>query len=333
MRCAVIGSGSWGTALGIQLARSGDEVRMWARNEQVAAGMDRDRENSRYLPGIRFPATLSVTANLEWALEGAEVVVVVVPSQVMRNVLDDASPFLPRDAVVCCASKGVENGTLLTMHEVMLQVLPEDLHPKLCALAGPSFAREVAEGRPTAVVVAGHDEAAAQLVAKAFHGGAFRAYHTDDVIGAELGGALKNVVAIATGVADGIGAGLNARAALITRGLAEISRLAVVRGANPLTLAGLAGMGDLVLTCTGDLSRNRRVGLGLGQGKTLDQILEELGQVAEGVRTTHSARNLGKASGVEMPITEEVYKMLYEDKPAPEVLRDLLGRERKAERD
>ena len=333
MRCAVVGSGSWGTALGIQLARSGDEVRIWARTEAAAQALQSNRENARYLPGVRFPATLSATADLAHALDGAEVVVVVVPSQFMRNVLDLAGPLITEDAVVCCASKGVENGTLLTMHEVMLQVLPEALHPKLCALAGPSFAREVAEGRPTAVVVAGHDEVAAQLVARAFHGGAFRVYHTDDVVGAELGGALKNVIAIATGVADGIGAGLNARAALITRGLAEISRLAVKRGANPLTLAGLAGMGDLVLTCTGDLSRNRRVGLGLGEGKTLDQILDELGQVAEGVRTTQSAKNLGKTSGVEMPITEEVYKMLYEDKPAPDVLRDLLGRERKAERD
>lgn len=333
MRCAVIGSGSWGTALGIQLARSGDEVRMWARSEEAAQALQHERQNARYLPGVRFPATLSATADLAFALEDAEVVVAVVPSQSMRNVLDMAGPLIPEGAVVCCASKGVENGTLLTMHEVMLQVLPESLHPKLCALAGPSFAREVAEGRPTAVVVAGHDEEAAQQVARAFHGGAFRVYHTDDVVGAELGGALKNVIAIATGVADGIGAGLNARAALITRGLAEISRLAVKRGANPLTLAGLAGMGDLVLTCTGDLSRNRRVGLGLGEGKTLEQILDELGQVAEGVRTTQSAKNLGKLSGVEMPITEEVYKMLYEDKPAPEVLRDLLGRERKAERD
>ena len=333
MRCAVIGAGSWGTALGIQLARSGDEVRIWARTADAARTLQDDRENARYLPGISFPGTLSATADLAHALEGAEVVVAVVPSQYMRNVLNLAGPLIPADAVVCCASKGVENGTLLTMHEVMLQVLPEVLHPKLCALAGPSFAREVAEGRPTAVVVAGHDEEAAQLVAQAFHGGAFRVYHTDDVVGAELGGALKNVIAIATGVADGIGAGLNARAALITRGLAEISRLAVKRGANPLTLAGLAGMGDLVLTCTGDLSRNRRVGLGLGKGNTLDQILEELGQVAEGVRTTQSAKNLGKISGVEMPITEEVYRMLYEDKPAPEVLRDLLGRERKAERD
>ena len=333
MRCAVIGSGSWGTALGIQLARSGDEVRMWARTPEAAARIERDRENAKYLPGIKLPETVTCSADLSHVLDGAEVVVAVVPSQSMRDVLTVAAPLIPENAVVCCASKGVENGTLMTMYDVMLQVLPDALHPKLCALAGPSFAREVAEGRPTAVVVASHDESAAHLVADAFHGGAFRVYHTDDVIGAELGGALKNVIAIATGVADGIGAGLNARAALITRGLAEIGRLAVSRGANPLTLAGLAGMGDLVLTCTGDLSRNRRVGLGLGKGKTLDEILAELGQVAEGVSTTRSARNLGRESKVDMPITEEVYKMLYESKPVPEALRDLLGRERKAERD
>jgi len=333
MRCAVIGSGSWGTALGVQLARSGDEVRMWSRTAEAAKDIQDRRENARYLPGLRLPDRMECSADLAYVLDGADLVVAVVPSQSMRDVLSDAVALIPDDAVVCCASKGVENGTLLTMHDVMLQVLPPVLHPRLCALAGPSFAREVADGRPTAVVVASQDEQAAQLVADAFHGGAFRVYHTDDMVGAELGGALKNVIAIATGVADGIGAGLNARAALITRGLAEIGRLAVSRGANPLTLAGLAGMGDLVLTCTGDLSRNRRVGLGLGHGKTLEQILEELGQVAEGVSTTRSARNLGKQAGVEMPITEEVYLMLYENKPVPEALRDLLGRERKAERD
>jgi glycerol-3-phosphate dehydrogenase (NAD(P)+) len=266
-------------------------------------------------------------------IRGADLVVAVVPSQSIRQVMAMAGPLIEDHAVVCCASKGVENGSLMTMYDVLLEVLPKSLHGRICALAGPSFAREVAEGRPTAVVVASHDEAAAQVVAEAFHVGAFRVYHTDDMVGAELGGAMKNVIAIACGVADGIGAGLNARAALITRGLAEIGRLAVHRGANPLTLSGLAGMGDLVLTCTGDLSRNRRVGLGLGQGKTLEQILEEVGQVAEGVRTTLSARNLGIAAGVEMPITEQVYLMLYEDKPVPEALRDLLGRDRKAERD
>lgn len=333
MRCAVLGSGSWGTALAIQLSRSGDDVWVWARSEEAAHRIEETRENSRYLPGIPVPDGMVFSADLPSVLRGAAVVVVAVPSQHLRGVMQAAGPLIDADAVVCCASKGVENGTLLTMAEVMEEVLPATLHGRICALAGPSFAREVAEGRPTAVVVASHDAAAADVVAEAFHGGAFRAYHTDDVVGAELGGALKNVIAIATGVADGIGAGLNARAALITRGLAEIGRLAVHRGANPLTLAGLAGMGDLVLTCTGDLSRNRRVGLGLGAGRSLDDILAELGQVAEGVMTTRSARNLGRAAGVDMPITEEMYRMLFEDKPVPEVLRDLLGRERKAERD
>jgi glycerol-3-phosphate dehydrogenase (NAD(P)+) len=333
MRVAVLGSGSWGTALGMQLARSGDEVRIWARDEAAAIAIQAARENTRYLAGVQFPPSLSCSADLAHVLDGVRVVVAAVPSQAMRAVLTTAAGLIPADAVVCCASKGIENGSLMTMHEVMLAVLPPSLHLKLCALAGPSFAREVAESRPTAVVVASHDESAAHLVSEAFHGGPFRVYHTDDMVGAELGGALKNVIAIATGVADGIGAGLNARAALITRGLAEIGRLAVSRGANPLTLAGLAGMGDLVLTCTGDLSRNRRVGLGLGRGQTLDEILESLGQVAEGVLTTRSARNLGREAGIEMPITEQVYQMLYEDKPVPEALRDLLGRERKAERD
>ncbi len=333
MRCAVLGSGSWGTALAIQLARSGDDVWVWSRTDGAAATIQRTRENARYLPGISLPDGLTFSGDMAAVLDGADVVVVAVPSQSVRDVMTAAGPLIAHHAVVCCASKGVENGSLLTMAEVLEAVLPSGLHGRICALAGPSFAREVAEGRPTAVVVASLDPNAADVVAEAFHGGAFRAYHTDDVVGAELGGALKNVIAIATGVADGIGAGLNARAALITRGLAEIGRLAVHRGANPLTLAGLAGMGDLVLTCTGDLSRNRRVGLGLGAGKSLDEILDELGQVAEGVMTTQSARNLGRSAGVDMPITEEMYRMLYEGKPVPEVLRDLLGRERKAERD
>ncbi len=333
MRCAVIGAGSWGSALAIQLARSGDEVWMWARTEEAAEAIQTRRENHRYLPGISMPDGLVCSADLSAVLNGAEVILSVIPSQHVRDVMVDAAPFIADNAVVCCASKGIENGTLMTMHEVLVDVLPTQLHGRLCALAGPSFAREVAADAPTAVVVAGHDDVATHLVAEALHGGNFRVYHTDDVVGAELGGSLKNVIAIACGVADGIGAGLNGRAALITRGLAEIGRLAVARGANPLTLAGLAGMGDLVLTCTGDLSRNRRVGLGLGQGKTLNQILDELGQVAEGVKTTKSARNLGRHAGVDMPITEEVYSMLYENKPVPEALRDLLGRERKAERD
>ncbi|MCB9777152.1 MAG: NAD(P)-dependent glycerol-3-phosphate dehydrogenase [Alphaproteobacteria bacterium] len=333
MRCAVLGAGSWGTALALQLARTNDQVRLWDHRPDRAAEWDEARENRRYLPEVRFPDHLRVTGDLAHALDGVEVLLEVVPSQTVRAVMTDAAPMLPQGAAVCCASKGIETGSLMTMNEVLEEVLPERYHPSLTFLAGPSFAKEVARGLPTAVVVAGHHKAPADLVSQALHGGAMRAYYTTDVIGAELGGALKNIIAIACGVADGMGAGLNARAALITRGLAEITRLAVARGANPLTLSGLAGMGDLVLTCTGDLSRNRRVGLGLGQGKTLETILEELGQVAEGVVTAKSGRALALREGIEMPISEEIYQMLYQDKPVAAALMALMGRTRKAERD
>lgn len=332
MKVSVIGAGSWGTALAMQLARAGNDVRMRDRKPERAAQMQASRENSRYLPGVTFPPSMRVVSDLGEALEGAELVVAVVPSQTVREVMVEALPHLPQGATICCASKGIEEGSLMTMEEVLREVLPESWHSRLCFLAGPSFAREVAADQPTAVVVAGRGEAATQRVAAAFHAGNFRVYHNDDIIGAELGGALKNIIAIACGAADGLGMGLNARAALMTRGLAEITRLAVARGADPMTLAGLAGMGDLVLTCTGNLSRNRRVGLGLGQGKSLDEILEELGQVAEGVITTRSAYALGQREGVELPITRQIYEMLYEDKPVDEAVRTLLGRQRKAER-
>ena len=333
MRCAVLGAGSWGTALALQLARTNEQVRLWDHDPARAATMQQARENARYLPGARFPASLSVGGDMAWALQGAAVVLEVVPSQVVRAVMAQAAPLLHEDAVLCCASKGIETGSLMTMNEVLEEALPEEVHGRLTFLAGPSFAKEVGRGLPTAVVVAGHHQAPADLVSEALHGGAMRAYYTTDVVGAELGGALKNVIAIACGVADGMGAGLNARAALITRGLAEITRLAVARGANPLTLSGLAGIGDLVLTCTGDLSRNRRVGLGLGKGRQLPEILAELGEVAEGVITTRSARELALREGVEMPITEEIYLMLYEEKPVAAALMALMGRSRKAERD
>lgn len=332
MRIAVVGAGSWGTALAVQLCRSGDEVWMWDHRADRAAEMDAARENRRYLPGVPLPPTLRVTGALDAALAGAEVVMEVVPSGAVRAVMAEAGPLIPADAVVCCATKGIEEPSLHTMEEVLRAVLPERLHPGIVALAGPSFAKELAVGLPTAVVVAARAPAAGERVARALHGGALRVYHTDDVVGAELGGALKNVVAIACGVADGAGLGLNARAALITRGLAEITRLAVHKGGHPLTLAGLAGMGDLVLTATGDLSRNRRVGLALGRGRRLAEILAELGQVAEGVGTARSAHHLALREGVDMPITAEIYRMLYEDKPVDAALRDLMGRERRAER-
>jgi glycerol-3-phosphate dehydrogenase (NAD(P)+) len=332
VKCAVIGAGSWGTALGVQLARNGHDTTVWDRDPARAAQMQEQRANPRYLPGLAFPDALRVTHDAALALADAELVVAAVPSPAIRPVFTALGGGIPDGAVVCCASKGIETDSLQTMDEVLHEVLPARLHPGVVALGGPSFAREVAMGLPTAVVVAGGDAAACERTAGAFHGGAFRVYHSDDRVGVEYGAALKNVLAIACGVSDGAGLGTNSRAALITRGLSEITRLAVARGANPLTMMGLAGLGDLVLTCTGDLSRNRRVGLGLGQGRSLAAVLEELGQVAEGVVTARSAWQLAQKTGVDMPIVEQVYRMLYEDKPATDVLRDLMGRGRKAER-
>ncbi len=333
MVCAVIGAGSWGTALGMQLTRNGHDVRLWDRRPERAREHEAARENAQYLPGVSFPDGLQVCSELGPVLDGAGLVVAVVPSQSMREVMTQVAPFIQPGALICCAAKGVEQGSLETMYQVLRHVLPESQHPGLTVLSGPSFATELARNMPTAVVVAGAEEEVCHRTAELFHGGSLRVYHSDDVVGVELGGALKNVMAIACGISDGLGLGLNARAGIITRGLAEIGRVAMCLGANPMTLAGLAGMGDLVLTCTGDLSRNRRVGLGLGRGRSLESICEELGQVAEGVTTARSARNLGRKVGMDMPITEQVYGVLYEGLSPQEGLAALLGRARKAERD
>ena len=330
MNLAVVGAGSWGTALAIQVGRNGHRTRLWDHDPERAARMQLERKNSRYLPGIDFPDGVEVRGDLAWALEDADVCIEAVPSVGLREVLGKLAGHVEPRTVVVCATKGIEPDSLLTMDEILAAGLPKG--QRLVTLGGPSFAKEVAIGMPTAVVVASHDAEANHIAAGALHGGYFRVYDTDDVVGVELGAALKNVIAVACGVSDGAGLGTNARAALITRGLTEMSRVATKRGANPLTRMGLAGLGDLVLTCTGDLSRNRRVGLGLGQGKTLEQVLGELGQVAEGVVTAHSAYQLAQREGVDMPITEQVYRMLYEDKPVGEVLRDLAGRTRRTER-
>ena len=333
MKIAVIGSGSWGTAIALHLSRVGHDVHLWNRSESRVAQMEAARCNVRYLPDFPFPDNLTPTASLEDAIQDAGLVVFVVPSQVMRSVVDTAKEFLNPEVPICCASKGIEDGTLMTMEEVLRDVLPVYFHAQLTFLAGPSFAKEVAAGLPTTIVTASRFADVADTVAETFHHDMFRAYYTDDIVGAEFGGALKNVIAIACGAAAGCGLGLNARAGLMTRGLAEITRLAVKLGANPMTMLGLAGMGDLVLTCTGSLSRNQRVGQGIGEGKSLQVVLEELGQVAEGVYTAKSAYELALREGVEMPIVEQIYLMLYKDKPAKEVLRDLFGRQRRAERD
>lgn len=330
-RCTVLGAGSWGTALAVQLARQGHDTLLWDRNADRCDHINRTHLNPRYLTSVSLPEALVAVPDLKAATAHADLLVTGVPSHALREVMSEAAPFVKEGAAVCCATKGVENGSLATMAEVLGEVLPAH-RERTTVLSGPSFALELATGLPTAVVIAGRD-APAHEAAEAFHGQTFRAYHTEDVVGVCIGGSLKNVMAIACGISDGAGFGSNARAAIITRGLAEISRLAVAMGANPLTMMGLAGMGDLVLTCTGNLSRNRRVGLALGEGRTLTEILDELGEVAEGVTTAQSAFNLAHRVGVELPITEQVYRLLYEEKPVMTALLDLLGRERRAERD
>lgn len=331
MKVAVLGAGAWGTALAKVLADKLHPTLLWAHDVRHAAAINETRTNARYLPGFSLPPSLTATAELGEALQGAELVVVVVPSHALRGVIRDARPMLPEAALLCGASKGIENDSLMLMSEVLEAELGDDRRGRFTFLSGPSFAKETAAGMPTAVVVAGTSASETHAVQHAFATDRFRVYSSDDVVGVELGGALKNVVAIAAGIVDGLGFGHNARAALITRGLAEISRMAVRKGASPLTLAGLSGMGDLVLTCTGELSRNRTVGFEMGKGKALPEVLAQLGHVAEGVKTTKSAYDLGRKLDVDMPIATEVYRVLYENKPPRQAVVDLMGRELKRE--
>ncbi|HVY46522.1 MAG TPA: NAD(P)H-dependent glycerol-3-phosphate dehydrogenase [Minicystis sp.] len=326
MQVAVLGAGSWGTALAKLLADKGNPTVIWAHRPELADEINQKHVNAKYLPGFELPPTLSSTGDLATALKGAELVVVVVPSHALRSVVREAKPFISRDALVCSASKGIENDSLELMSEVLLEELGEECESRLTYLSGPSFAKEVALQHPTTVVIAGTNEKNTVRVQHAFATDRFRTYSSHDVIGVEIGGALKNVIAIAAGCVDGLGFGHNSRAAVITRGLAEIGRLAAKKGANPLTLAGLSGMGDLVLTCTGELSRNRTVGIELGKGRTLEDVLSTLGHVAEGVKTAKSAYDLSVKLDVDMPITAEVYRVLYEHKPPRQAVTDLMTR-------
>ena len=330
---AVLGAGAFGTSLAKVLADQGNPTKLWARREELAKVINEARVNERYLPGAELPACLEATSDVAACVEGAELVLFVVPSHATRKVVEEAKASLPDSALICSATKGIENETLMLMSEVMEDVLGEAARPRLTYLSGPSFAKELAAGVPTAVTVAGADQTSAEKVQQEFATANLRMYYTHDVAGVEVGGALKNVIAIAAGAIDGLGFGLNTRAALMTRGLAEIGKVGAAKGAAPLTLAGLAGMGDLVLTCTGNLSRNRTVGVELGKGRKLNDILESLGHVAEGVKTTKSAYDLGQKIGIELPITNEVYRVLYEDKPAKQALKDLMTRPLKHELD
>jgi glycerol-3-phosphate dehydrogenase (NAD(P)+) len=331
MRCTVLGAGSWGTALGALLASKGFPVTLWDKDHAVLEAVAHRHENTRYLPGIPLPSALCATPEIARALEGADLVVFAVPSHAMRGVAIEAKRLLHAGVPFCSVAKGIEVETLMSMCEVLEDVLPVQMHPYLTFLSGPSFAKEVARGLPTAVTIAGRWERISKQVQDAFHTRTFRPYTTTDVIGVEIGGCVKNVVAIASGLSDGMGFGANARAALITRGLAEIGRLAVRKGGNPMTLAGLSGMGDLVLTCSSEQSRNYTVGQGLGQGKKLADIQRELGQVAEGVLNAKSTHALARKLNVEMPISEMVYRVLYEGQAPRQAVVELMSREMKAE--
>ena len=324
---AVIGGGSWGTALARVLADKGEDVRLWCKDPAHAEEIEVSRTNTRYLPGVTLPPSLRATSSAKEALAGANIVVIVVPSHVLRAVTRELVQVgIPASAPIVSATKGIENDSLMLMSEVLEQELPAAHHRFLTYLSGPSFAREVVRGMATAIVIAGHDERLVHELIHRFSSPRLRAYANSDVVGVEMGGALKNVIAIAAGAVDGLGLGHNARAAVITRGLAEIARLAMAKGGSALTLAGLAGMGDLVLTCTGEASRNRTVGYELGRGRSLKDILAGMTQVAEGVRTAKSATDLGQKLGVDLPITNEVYRVLYEDKPVAVAVNDLMTR-------
>jgi len=331
MHASVIGSGSFGTAMAQVLATQCDEVRLWGRDAALASALNTRHENVNYLPGIALAPHIRATLSLEEALSGAELVVAATPSHAMRAVMTQCRSFLPRHVPIVSVTKGIENGTLLTMTEVLEDVLDEELHPYLAVLSGPSFAKEVALKMPTAVTIASHWDKVAQRCQKAFHTDTFRTYTSQDVVGVEYGGALKNVIAVAAGCSDGLGLGHNTRAGIITRGLAEISRMALRRGGNPLTLSGLSGMGDLVLTCTGDLSRNRKVGFELGKGRKLPDILAEMKQVAEGLKTAKSAEDLSKKLGVELPICHQIHCIAYEGKSPKEAVVELMTRQPKHE--
>ena len=322
----VLGAGAWGTALSKVLADKGNAIRVWSHEPAVALSINETHENARYLPGATLPACLTSTPHLEEALREADIVVVVAPSHALREVMVRAKPFVPKAALISSATKGIENDSLMLMSEVLLDVLGTEVEARLTYLSGPSFATEVAKQMPTAVVVAGTYEPTTHEVQRAFATDRFRVYSSHDVTGVEVGGALKNVIAIAAGVIDGRGFGHNSRAGLITRGLTEIGRLAASLGGNPLTVAGLSGLGDLVLTCTGDLSRNRTVGFELGRGRKLADILAGLGHVAEGVKTAKSAHDLSLRQQIEMPITSEVYQVLYEDKDPRQAVVDIMTR-------
>ncbi len=325
-KIGVVGTTSWGTTLGIIAAKEGHEVRLWARSEEEATLLRSSGENGRFLPGAPFPAGLDVTASAQEALHGAEMAIVAVPSPTMRENLSDVRDALDDSTVVVSATKGLEVGTARRMSQLIHEELPSSRFDKVCALSGPNLASEIIDGKPSSTVVASPNEDAAMLAQSLLRSSRFRVYTNTDIVGVELGGALKNIVAIGAGVCDGFGVGDNAKAAFITRGLAEIARIGAAAGGDPATLAGLAGMGDLIATCASPLSRNHQVGEQLAAGKTLPEIKASMSHVAEGITTTMAALTLAEKLNVEMPITQTTYEVLYDGLPIDKAIVALMER-------
>jgi glycerol-3-phosphate dehydrogenase (NAD(P)+) len=326
---AVLGAGSWGTALAIQFARAGHPTRLWSRSGADVAALRGQRQNARYLPGAQFPDAIEVHGDLASAVRGAAAIIVAVPSHALRALLTQLKPLLARDARLAWATKGFELDTGKLPHQVAYEVLG-DRYP-VAVLSGPTFAREVGAGLPTAMTIASPDDDFAHQLARSLHASNFRAYTSTDIVGVEVGGAVKNVLAVGAGLSDGLGFGANTRIALITRGLSEVVRLGVALGAQAETFMGLAGLGDLVLTCTDDQSRNRRFGLALAAGKTVDEALADIGQVVEGYTAARAVHRVALREKIDMPIVHGIYRILYEQAPAKDVVRDLMTRPIRAE--
>ncbi len=331
-KVTVLGCGSWGTALAIVLAQKGQPVVMWCRREEQADEMNSTHENKKYLPGVVLPEGIEVTTDLNYALDDVDYLVLAVPSQTLRENLNNIKDLLPEKTILINTAKGLEVGTKLRMSQVVEDVIPGSID-RFVALYGPSHAEEVGRAMPTAIVSCSVNPNVAEAVQDLFMAPAFRVYTNNDLIGTEIGGAIKNIIAIATGIAIGLGLGDNTQAALLTRGMAEITRFGTKLGADPMTFSGLTGIGDLVVTCTSRHSRNHRCGLALGQGKKLDEILNDMGMVVEGVKTTKATVELAREMGITMPIAEMMYKVLFEDFPVQQAVVELMGRHKTSERE
>jgi glycerol-3-phosphate dehydrogenase (NAD(P)+) len=332
MIASVIGGGSWGSAFSVHLGHKGIETKLWIREPEIYESTSRTRENKTFLPGIEFPPSVSFGNDLKKNLQNSDIVFIAVPSEYCRQIYEKISPFLSQNQIIVSLTKGIEYESLKRMSELMQSTFGPEAISRIAVMSGPSFAREVAESHPTAVVVASNNPEIAKKVQFFVSNSFFRAYTSGDVVGVELAGALKNIIAISAGISDGLGYGRNTLAALITRGIAEITRLGVRMGAKAETFSGLAGIGDLVLTCTGKLSRNRHVGFKLGKGNSIKSILKEMRMVAEGVTTTLSARKLAEKFEIEIPICEQVYNILYKNKDPRKALKDLMSRKLKQEK-